>query len=370
MPSSPTKIFTFLIIIIVTIIEEISAEEDLYKILGVKRDATANEIKRKYRQLSKKYHPDKNKSKEASEKYVKINEAYDILSDNKKRRLYDRGGMDLVNRQSQMQEGGGDPFDFFSQFFGGGRRRRDNRDDDLRVNIKATLKDLYMGKEFEFLYTRNVMCPHCRGSGGDDPDDVTTCDRCNGQGMVIERRQIGPGFIQQFQTKCPKCGGAGKMVKTTCHVCHGDKIVKGMEDMTVFVERGMTSGMEIKFDDFGEERPDKLPGNLISVIQELKDKNFSREGNNLWTELEITLKEALLGFHKEITHLDGHKVIIAKSKISQPGEIVTVKGEGMPVHQRGEFGDLFVKLNIKMPEKLSSEQVEKLNTLFSMRSYW
>ncbi|MCQ2820794.1 MAG: J domain-containing protein [archaeon] len=354
-----------------TFIKEISAEEDLYKILGVKRDASSNEIKRKYRQLSRKYHPDKNKSKEASEKYVKINEAYSILSDNKKRRLYDRGGMDLVNRQSQMQEGGGDPFDIFSSFFGGGSRRaRENRDEDLKVRIRASLKDLYVGKEFEFVYTRSVMCPHCRGSGGENPDDVTQCDRCNGQGVVIERHQIGPGFFQQFQRTCPKCGGKGKMVKTTCHLCHGNKIVKGMEELTLYIEKGMTNGMEIPFEDFGEERADKEPGNLVFIVQELGDEYFERDGNNLKTTLEISLRDALVGFKTSITHLDGHKVEIQRDTVSQPGDVIKIKKEGMPVHQKGDYGDLYVTLKIKMPEKLSKEQLEKLEKFFSKRSYW
>lgn len=245
---SPQKHFFLFYMMLITFTSfylYVNAEKDLYKILGVKRDATANEIKRKYRQLSKLYHPDKNKSKEASEKYVEINEAYEVLSDNKKRRLYDRGGMEAVNRNGQMEEAG-DEFDFFGSFFGGGRRRqRENRDEDLRVKIRASLKDLYTGKEYEFTYTRNSMCPHCRGSGADTMDDVTTCDKCGGQGMIIERKQIGPGFIQQFQRTCPKCGGKGKMIKKECHVCHGQKIVKGLEDMTVFIEKGMENGSEI-----------------------------------------------------------------------------------------------------------------------------
>ena len=146
-----SKSFFFFLLIITTFfisIKEIYCEKDLYKIIGVKRDATANDIKHKYRQLSRIYHPDKNKSKEAEEKYKEINEAYEILHDNKKRRLYDRGGMDAVNRAQHEGEGGGmDPFDIFSQFFGGGgRRQRENRSDDIKLKVRVTLKDLYMGK--------------------------------------------------------------------------------------------------------------------------------------------------------------------------------------------------------------------------------
>merc|ERR1712096_299732 len=157
---------------------------------------------------TRKYHPDKNRgSKEASDKFSEVAEAYEILSDAKKRRLYDRGGMEAIKREGQM---GGfdddDDFDGFGGMFnGGGRRKRENRDEDIKIKIRASLKDLYLGKEYEFMYTRNTICPHCRGNGADSYDDVSTCNTCNGQGFILERRQIAPGFIQQFQKKCPKC---------------------------------------------------------------------------------------------------------------------------------------------------------------------
>ena len=347
-------------------------EKDLYKILGVKRDATANDIKHKYRQLSRMYHPDKNKSKEAEEKYKEINEAYEILHDNKKRRIYDRGGMEAVNRANQGDNDGGmDPFDIFGSFFGGGgKRHRENRADDLRVKVRTSLKDLYMGKEYEFTYTRSAMCPHCRGSGADSYEDVEICKKCKGNGVIMETKQIGPGFIQQFQRECPKCGGRGKTIKKKCHVCNGAKIVKTLEEMTLYIEKGMKNGNEIKFEEFGEEVPDKDPGNLIFVVQELGDKYFKRENDNLKYEMEISLKDALLGFEKYITHLDGHKVKVSKSSISQQGDVIRIRGEGMPVHNKGDKGDLFVVLKIKLPEKLDDEQKNKFKTFFDMRSYW
>ena len=347
-------------------------EKDLYKILGVKRDATANDIKHKYRQLSRMYHPDKNKSKEAEEKYKEINEAYEILHDNKKRRIYDRGGMEAVNRANQGDNDGGmDPFDIFGSFFGGGgKRHRENRADDLRVKVRTSLKDLYMGKEYEFTYTRSAMCPHCRGSGADSYEDVEICKKCKGNGVIMETKQIGPGFIQQFQRECPKCGGRGKTIKKKCHVCNGAKIVKTLEEMTLYIEKGMKNGNEIKFEEFGEEVPDKDPGNLIFVVQELGDKYFKRENDNLKYEMEISLKDALLGFEKFITHLDGHKVKVSKSSISQQGDVIRIRGEGMPVHNKGDKGDLFVVLKIKLPEKLDDEQKNKFKTFFDMRSYW
>ncbi len=362
----------FSIIIIISFISEISSEKDLYKILGVKRDATANEIKHKYRQLSKIYHPDKNKSKDAEEKYKEINEAYEVLHDNKKRRIYDRGGMEAVSRAERGEDEGMDPFDIFGSFFGGGgRRHRENRADDLKIKVRTTLKDLYMGKEFEFTYTRNAMCPHCRGSGANSFEDVEKCSKCNGQGSIMETRQIGPGFIQQFQKQCPKCGGKGKIIKKVCTECHGEKIVKTLEEMTLYIEKGMENGAEIKFEEFGEEEPDKDPGNLIFIVEELPDKLFRRENtNNLRYTMEISLKDALLGFDKEITHLDGHKVRVKNEGVSQQGDVIKIKGEGMPIHNKGDFGDLYVNLKIKFPEKLTQEQKDKLKIFFDGRSYW
>ena len=369
--SKTFQLFPLIILIVICNIDEILCEKDLYKILGVKRDATSNEIKHKYRQLSKIYHPDKNKSKDAEEKYKEINEAYEILHDNKKRRLYDRGGIDAVNRAQQQGDEGGDPFDIFSHIFGGGgSRRRENRSNDVKIKVRTTLKDLYTGREYEFTYTRSAMCPHCRGSGADSYEDVEKCTRCNGQGVVMETRQIGPGFIQQFQSECPRCKGKGKITKKLCHECHGNKVVKTLEEMTLYIEKGMENGNEIKFEEFGEEEPDKDPGHLIFIVQELPDKYFKRDKNDLSYQMEITLKDALLGFNKEIEHLDGHKVKVHKNGVSQQGDIIRIKGEGMPIHNTDEHGDLLVSIKIKFPTNLSEEQMAKLKTFFDGRSIW
>jgi DnaJ-related protein SCJ1 len=368
----PLSLFSLIYIFFFSI-TYIICEKDLYKILGVPREATSNEIKHKYRQLSRKYHPDKNKSPEAADMYKEINEAYEVLSDNKKRRLYDRGGMEAVNRDTQMENAGGDPFDIFSDFFGGGHRghrQRENREADLRIKLRVSLKDLYKGQEYEFTYTRNAMCSHCRGSGADSHEDIDVCDQCGGKGIIVETKRLGPGFIQQFQRNCPKCNGRGKTIKKKCHVCKGNKIVKSLEEMTVYIEKGMKNGDEIKFDELGNESADKDPGHLIFIINEIGDKDFKREGNNLRYEMEISLKDALIGFEKKIKHLDGHLVTVKKDDISQPGDLITIRNEGMPIHQKGENGDLIVKLKIKLPEKLSEKQKEKLEKFFEKRQYW
>jgi len=260
----------------------------------------------------------------------------------------------------------------FGNFFGGGQQGGgEQRDSDLRIRLRVSLLDLYIGKEIEYTYTRNVVCPHCRGSGADSHDDIKECDKCQGKGHILQRQQIAPGFIQTFQTNCPKCNGKGKMIGLSCHVCHGDKIVKGLEELTVYIEKGMMDGHEIKFDEFGEERADRNPGNLVFIITQIHDRLFRRDKNNLHMDYYITLKEALLGFEKEIEHLDKHIVTIKQTKVTQPGELIIIKGEGMPVHESsGEFGDLYVIVNIMFPNELTPLQIEVAQKLFAKRNFW
>lgn len=186
-------------IVLLWVMSVVLCEKDLYKVLGVKRSASQNEIKRAYRKLTVKYHPDKNPgNKEAAAKFAEIAEANEVLSDAKKRRKYDMGGMDAVNKP----EGHGNPFgDIFSSFFGGGDHDGEKRGQDLRLKIRVTLEDLYNGREIEFLYTRNVMCSNCRGSGADSHEDIKVCNQCQGKGVVIKEMQVGPGFVQRFQTQ-------------------------------------------------------------------------------------------------------------------------------------------------------------------------
>ena len=218
-------------------------EKDLYKILEITKQANKDDIKKAYKKLSRKFHPDKDQNNK--EKFVEISEAYEILSNVNKRRVYDTRGYQEAKNAGNEGEGGDGDMDIFSSFFGEGRVKKENKNEDQRIKLKVSLNDLYNGKELNYKYTRNVICPHCRGTGADSEDDIKVCTKCGGQGMVIERQQIAPGYIQQFQRQCPKCAGQGKMINKSCNVCSSSKIVPSIDDMSVYVEKGMTEGQEI-----------------------------------------------------------------------------------------------------------------------------
>ena len=215
-------------------------KKDLYKILELTKKASKEEIKKQYRKLTRQFHPDRNP--EHREKFTDVNEAYEILSDPKRRRVYDTKGYTAAKEFNPNNQESNDN-DILSRFFGG--QRRENKMEDFRIKLKVSLKDLYIGKEFDYKYTRNVICPHCRGSGADSDEDIHKCTKCGGQGVVIEKRQIAPGYIQQFQKHCPSCGGKGNVIKKQCHVCQSKKIRPSIEELSVFVEKGMKNGQEI-----------------------------------------------------------------------------------------------------------------------------
>eukprot|EP00461_Guttulinopsis_vulgaris_P000546 UN00546 len=207
------KSITFLLLLcFIYLLAVVSAGANYYQILGVKKTATEKEIKKAYRKLSMQYHPDTNQgSKDAEKKFQEVSQAYEVLSDKEKRRIFDQHGEEGLNQhlQQQQQGGGGhDPHDIFSQFFGRRPQHREaQRGPDIHITIPVTLEDLYIGRNFEMQVEQKVLCSHCRGTGADSDDHVHTCTRCKGQGMVLQVHQIAPGFVQQMQSPCPICAG-------------------------------------------------------------------------------------------------------------------------------------------------------------------
>lgn len=335
-----------------------SAGEDYYKVLGVPRDASLRQIKKAYREMSLKYHPDKNKgNEEAARKFAEINNAYEVLKDDEKRRIYDQFGEEgLRNNAGASQHGGfGWPFDAFFRQDRGHQGMRQGAS--IRMTLEATLEDLYLGKTVKVAQKRQILCQKCRGLGTEKPEDMVTCPVCKGRGVRTVVQQMGPGFTVQTQTTCDHCGGKGKMAHSTCPHCGGTKVETSEEVLTIFIEKGMKDGDTITFERQADEAPETTPGDLVFVIQQQPHSTFTRNGNDLHTTKSISLLEALVGFETSVRHLDGRKVPIKRTEITTPGFVLEIPDEGMPVHEwNSERGSLFVKFSIRFPVSLTEEQ--------------
>ncbi|ORY03013.1 heat shock protein DnaJ family protein [Basidiobolus meristosporus CBS 931.73] len=349
----------------------VQAGADYYAVLGISRDATLHQVKKAYRKLSKQYHPDKNPGdKEASKKFMELNEAYEALSDDEKRRIYDRYGEEGLKQE--QQGGGHNPFDFFSQFFGGGGSRSNNGDffhtperrgPSINMDLEVDLKDLYLGVDLEVDIAKQVICHHCHGSGAKDPSDVQVCSTCNGRGIRTIRQQFGPA-IQIMQTECDVCQGKGKVIKTQCPHCHGNKVERGYEQLTVIVQKGTADNHRIVYEKEGDQHPDITPGDIIFTIRTNPHERFTRQGHNLYARENITLVEALTGFEKTMEHLDGTPIILRRDGVTPSGFVQTLADQGMPhPNYSKEKGDLFVEYTVQFPTSLTEETKQKIKEL-------
>ncbi|KAF9400890.1 DnaJ- protein scj1 [Podila epigama] len=352
------------------------AGADYYKVLGLTRNASTKEIKKQYKVLSKRYHPDKNPgNKEAEEKFVEVAAAYEVLSDKEKKSIYDRYGEEgLKQHQGQGQGGFHDPFDIFAQFFGGGGRHQhghqERRGPEIRMELDVTLEELYSGKSIDIEVSKQVICNHCGGSGAKSMDDVVTCSACQGQGTRIVKHMLAPGMFQQFRQQCDQCGGKGKTIRHHCPVCSGTKVQRGSEQLTIVIEPGMVDGTTIVFDRESDEAPDVVPGDVVFEIRTRPHPIFERRGAALYTYVTITLEQALLGFNLEIKHLDGKTVPLTRGDAVTPyGYVQTLKGQGMPIKgSGGEFGDLFVEYRVAFPERLSKDERALFSAAFGVNA--
>jgi len=343
--------------------------EDYYKLLGVTRSAKQNEIKKAYRKLAPLYHPDKHPNDEVKKaKFQEISNAYEVLSDDEKRRIYDQYGEEGLKKGVRGGSGAFDFDDIFSMFNGGGqqRKRKDElpKANPLKIKLHVTLEDLYNGKDFEVLQRRQILCPHCRGTGAENSDDVSSCPDCSGSGVKIVTQKLGPGFVQRMQTTCDRCGGKGRIVTSTCSHCSGSKVDTAEQLISLFIERGMPDGHEIVSESDGDEKPGEEPGDLIFIISAAPHKRFERKGNDLYMTISISLLQALVGFSKSFKHLDGHDVLIERDSVTKPGLQITVAGEGMPHYGFAtQKGDLYVTFTILFPTTLTDEQKEGFKNL-------
>ncbi len=361
-------------------------KRDYYDILGVQRNAGADEIKKAYRKLAIKYHPDKNPGdKAAEEQFKEAAEAYEVLSNQEKRQRYDQfghagnaggagyggGGMNMEDIFSQFGDifGGGSPFE---SFFGGGQSsrggRRVSRGSNLRIKVKLTLEEISKGVEKKIKVNKQVACKTCNGSGAKDGSSFHTCNTCGGSGSV---RRVTNTILGQMQTTstCPTCNGEGTQITNKCAVCHGDGIVRGEETISINIPAGVSEGMQLSMSGKGNAAPrGGIAGDLIILIEEIPHEYLKREGNNIIYDLHISFVDAALGSSVEIPTIDGK----AKIKIeagTQGGKILRLKGKGVPEVNSYHHGDQLVYVNIWTPKALSHEERDLLEKLQSSPNF-
>jgi len=339
-----------------------------YDILNVSKDATQKDIKRAYRTLTKKYHPDVCKEEGAEEKFKDINEAYSVISDPQKRAQYDSMGHDTFTNASKGSHSGGGGYsggfnadvsgfgDIFDAFFGGGSRRgpRGPRPgDDLLMRIQVSLKDAAFGVTRDVDVMHTEACSECNGTGS-STGKTRTCPKCGGSGQ--ERRVNNTPFGQFVsQATCSQCGGKGKMPEKTCESCGGTGHTRVKRTVSVNIPAGVESGMRLRMEGYGEVGEPGAPhGDLYFEVHVTQNKNFIRQNDNLETVVEVSPAEATVGSKEEVETIDGRKVTLTIPAGVQHGTALKIPGEG--IRRRGRPGDLLVRVRIVIPKRLSDEQ--------------
>jgi DnaJ family protein A protein 1 len=353
-------------------------ETKFYDLLGVSPKATPEELKKAYRKLALKHHPDKNPEPDSAEKFKTISQAYEVLSDEKKRQIYDEGGEQAI--KEGLDKGGGgfsSPMDIFDMFFGGnmsGRRGGGGprKGKDVVHQLSVTLENLYSGTVRKLALQKKVICVNCEGSGGKKGVSAEKCSNCRGTGMQVRIQQLGPGMVQQIQSQCPQCQGQGEAIspKDRCKNCNGRKIVHERKILEVHVDQGMKDGQKITFAGEGDQEPSLEPGDIIIILDEKAHSTFQRHGGDLVTKLEIDLVEALCGFQRTITTLDNRTLVISHipGEVMKNGDIRQIMNEGMPTYRSPyDKGRLIVQFSVKFPEKIDPENAAKLETLLPPR---
>uniref|UniRef100_A0A1B6GWU4 J domain-containing protein n=1 Tax=Cuerna arida TaxID=1464854 RepID=A0A1B6GWU4_9HEMI len=346
-----------------------------YDILGVKPNFTTDELKKAYRKLALKYHPDKNPNE--GEKFKQISQAYEVLSNPEKRAIYDKGG------EQALKEGGGgggfssNPMDVFDMFFrsafGGNNRRgpSERRGKDVVHQLSVSLEDLYKGAVRKLALEKNIICEKCEGRGG-KKGAVEKCMTCQGSGMQVQIQQLAPGMIQQIQCVCGDCNGQGEKIapKDRCKTCQGKKTVRDRKILEVHVDPGMVDGQKITFTGEGDQEPGYKPGDIVIVLDEKDHLMYKRTGNDLILRMHIELVEALCGFQKVIHTLDNRDLLITviPGEVVKHGDVKFVLGEGMPQYKNPfEKGRLIIQFLVNFPTSLPAEVIPRLESCLPPR---
>ena len=348
------------------------AKRDYYDVLGVSKTANDDEIKKAYRGLAKKYHPDVCKEPDAEAKFKEVQEAYEVLSDSTKRQQYDQfghegpmggaGGFDGFN----FGGGFGGFEDIFSSFFGGGSRRKSStgatRGRNIKTTITLTFEEAAFGCEKEITLSKLETCKDCSGTGAMSGKDIETCSRCHGRGRVVVEQNSIFGRVQT-ETTCPNCGGKGKTIKNKCTTCHGEGRIKVTSKLKVKIPSGVDDEQTLTVSGKGEAGTNGgMNGDLYIEINVKEHDFFERDGVHLYIEMPITFSQAALGAQIEIPTLDG-KALLKVPSGTQTGTKFKLTGRGIKNARTGEVGNLYVIAKIITPTKLSQEQKDLFNKL-------
>ncbi len=339
--------------------------KDPYSTLGISRDASPDDVKKAYRKMSKEWHPDKHKGdKSAEEKFKEINEAYEILNNPDRKQRYDRfgdagsgnnGGQGFPGFDfSGFSSGGVNDFaDIFDSFFGGrGRQAQQKTGDDVHVEIVVDLQDIVLGIERAVQIRTRIACETCSGKGAAPGGSLITCTECGGTGQVTRTAQSFFGAIQQ-RIVCPNCAGAGKIPSEKCKTCGGEGRISGRRDVTIRVPAGIEDGQTLRLRGEGEAgRRSEPAGDLFVTVRVRPDPRFEREADDVRSTLTISALDAILGAEKEVETLHGN-VTLAIPEGTQPGQVLRIKGKGLPTLGTQRLGDQYVLVNVEIPRKLS-----------------
>jgi DnaJ family protein A protein 2 len=331
-------------------------DNTLYSRLGVNADANESEIKKSYNTLSKKWHPDKNPdNKEESEaKFKEITEAKEILMDKEKREMYDKIGMDIFNNNNMANDE--DVFSQFGNMFGGGfpfgmpnPGQRQNQPEHIVQELNVTLEQIYKEESIKFQYNYKCTCNSCIGEGVKN-GKKSACPNCKGKGMTVMLRQVGPGMLQQSVVPCQPCNGKGKIINDSdrCDECKGETFNIKTTEIQIPLKSGLASGHKINLREKGHQL-NGVKTDLILVIQEIPHKLFKRHSNDLFITIELKLYQALFGFEKMITHLDGRKLKLSHNSKTDFNIIRKISNEGMNDINTNKKGNLFIKFTINLP---------------------
>jgi len=349
-----------------------TGQRDYYEVLGVPRSADAQELKKAYRKLAMEYHPDRNPSEDAAAKFKEINQAYEVLSDDQKRQMYDRFGHAGVDGNQGSGFDGFQGFeggfgDIFDAFFGGGqrgarRRRGPARGADLRFNLRLSFEEAVFGVEKEIEFQRQERCERCSGKGAEPGTELATCPDCNGAGEIRRSQQ---SIFGQFVNvaPCGRCSGEGRIVPNPCEDCRGTGRLRAPRKIAVKVPAGVDDGSQIRLAGEGEAGArGGEPGNLYVVLQVAEHERFERVEDHIVLELPVNVAQAALGAELSIPTLDGDMTFEVPAG-TQSGEDFVIRGKGVP-HLRGAGrGDMVVRVTVVVPESLNDEQRDLLEKL-------